>query len=180
MVYLLQHCQICARNKPSQTRGPLQPIVVNNLWERIQIDLIDMRADPDKEYHWILHIRDHFSKFSSAYPLRKKESTQVADRLMMWIGQFGPPKILHCDNGSEFKGALLTLVKQFGINLLHGRPRSPQTQGLIEQANAVLKQKLRVYKARTGRNAWVQGLPLCILSMNKQVLTLIDCLHYLL
>lgn len=164
---LLQHYQLCARNKPSQSRGPLQPIVVNNLWERVQIDLIDMRADPDGEYHWILHIRDHFSKYSSAYPLKSKESTEVANILMMWIGQFGPPRILQCDNG--FKGEVLVIIEYHGITLIRGCPRHPQTQGLIEQANTVLKQKIRMPKAKSGDNRWVQILPIVILAMNQQI-----------
>jgi len=169
VVELLQHCQLCARNKPSQSRGPLQPIIVNNLWEQVQIDLIDMRADPDGEYQWILHIRDHFSKFSCAYPLKSKESMEVAIALMVWIGQFGPPKILQCDNGNEFKGEVLRIVESYRITLIHGRPRHPQTQGLIEQANAVLKQKIRIAKAKTGVNRWRQFLPMVILAMNQQV-----------
>jgi len=84
VVELLQHRQLCVRNKPSQSRGPLQPIIVNNLWERVQIDLIDMRADPDGEYQCILHIRDHFSKFSCAYPLKSKESMEVAMDWSIW------------------------------------------------------------------------------------------------
>ena len=130
-----------------------------------------MRADPDREYQWILHIRDHFSKYSCAYPLKSKESSEVAITLMVWIGQFSPPKILQCDNGNEFKGEVLPLVKFYGITVVHGRPRHPQSQGLIEQANAVLKQKIRMAKAKTGINQWRQFLPMAILAMNQQVTT---------
>jgi len=69
----LQHYQLCVCNKPSQSRGLLHPIIVNNLWERVQIDLIYMRAGPDGECQWILHIRDHFSKYSCAYLLKSKK-----------------------------------------------------------------------------------------------------------
>ena len=130
---------------------------------------MDMRADPDGEYQWILHIRDHFSKYSCAYPLKAKESMEVAIALIVWIGQLGPPKILQCDNGNKFKGEVIRIVESYGITLIHGRPRHPQTRGLIEQANAVLKQMIRMAKAKTGVNRWRQFLPMAILAMNQRV-----------
>ena len=30
------------------------------------VDFIDMRENPDGKYYWILHTRDHFSKFIAA------------------------------------------------------------------------------------------------------------------
>jgi len=61
---------------------------------------------------------------------------KVAIALIVWIGQFGPPKILQCDNGNEFKGEVIRIVESYGITLIHGCPRHPQTQGLIEQAKS--------------------------------------------
>ena len=70
VTFVLKHCRTCAQTK-SQTsriaRAPLKPIKVHRVFERIQIDLIDMRTTPDGEYKWILHIVDHFSKFSSSF-----------------------------------------------------------------------------------------------------------------
>jgi len=66
---------------------------------------------------------------------------EVANGVMCWMSLFGPPRILQCDNGKEFKGALLILVKEYGIQIVHGHPRHPQSQSLVEQANGVLKLK---------------------------------------
>jgi len=52
---------------------------------------------------WILHIRDYFSKYSYAYPLKSKESMEGAIALIVWVGQFGPSKIVRCGNGNKFK-----------------------------------------------------------------------------
>jgi len=60
---LLKHCETRARNQPSNTRALLQPIVVTELWECIQIDLIDI----DPEFKWILHLQDHFNKFPTIF-----------------------------------------------------------------------------------------------------------------
>jgi len=102
LVELLRHCQLRGRNKLSQSQG---------------------------QYEWILHIRDYFSKYSYAYPLKSKESMEGAIAVM---ASFGLSKILRCGDGNEFKGEALCIVESYGITLIYGCPRHPQTQGLIE------------------------------------------------
>lgn len=115
--WLLDHCATCACQKIQTKTAPLKPIVVDKLFERVQVDLIDMRAEPDGKFQWICHLRDHFSKYSQAYPLENKESQSVATAVSHWIVHLGPPYIMHCDNGAEFKGALLFLLRQWGIKV---------------------------------------------------------------
>ena len=132
VVWLLKHCTICSQNRPSNTRPPLEPIKSHYTLERVQIDLVDMRATPHNGNHWILHLKDHFSKASFLYPLPNKTAASVAQCVGQWLGVVGIPKIIQCDNGTEFKGVLLILLKQYGIKILNGRLRHPQTQGLVE------------------------------------------------
>lgn len=67
--WLLEHCQVCMVNRRNTTRAPLQPIVVTEVLGRVQADLIDMRTKLDGNNVWILHLKDHFSKFSMLYSL---------------------------------------------------------------------------------------------------------------
>ena len=144
--WLIKHCLICLQKSANKSCPPLQPIQSNCILERVQIDLVDMSNDPDGQYHWILHLKDHFSKFTTLYPLMNKSSDGVATQIAHWIGMCGVPRILQCDNGSEFKGVLLILLQRYGIKVINGSPRHPQTQGLVEQANGVMKQKLGVWR----------------------------------
>jgi transposase InsO family protein len=91
-----------------------------------------------------MHARDHFSKFSWAYPLVNKTAAGVAERLMTIFTQFGPPKILQSDNNRAFVATVITELKHIWTDLLiiHGRPRHPQSQGCIERANGDLEIKL--------------------------------------
>ena len=130
-------------NRANRSRPALQPIISNAILERIQIDLIDFRHEPDGQYQWVLHIKDHFSKFSTLYAQKSKQAIEVRDHLAVWIGFFGVPKIIQSDNGREFKEVLETLLKEHGIKIINGQPRSPQTQGAVEQSNSVVKSKLR-------------------------------------
>jgi transposase InsO family protein len=78
------------------------------------------------------------------------------------------PKILQCDNGGEFKSVLLQLVKEKGALIINGRPRHPQSQGMVEQANGMVKGKLRAWKLETGKSTWASALPRIALQMNTQ------------
>ncbi|CAF1066503.1 unnamed protein product [Adineta ricciae] len=135
------------------------------------MDLIDMRTRPDmnsngKTYNWILQLKDHFSKYCWGRALQKKEAREVYDCVREIFFQFGPPHILQSDNGREFVNELInslevdfpgikeklnmtyslpyanTVLDSVGMHIVHGRPRHPQTQGLIERANAILTDAL--------------------------------------
>jgi hypothetical protein len=63
------------------------------------------------------------------------------------------------DNGKEFKGALLKVIRHMGTMIINGSPRHPQTQGLVEQANGVMEQKLNAWKVENNSELWHLGLP---------------------
>jgi hypothetical protein len=113
--FILKRCKNCALNRPAATKAPLVPIITERAWERVQIDLIDMRHEPSGQFKWILHIKDHFSKYTQLYPLKSKHAEPIADAFALFIAAFLPPKIMQADNGKEFKGALLILLRKYGI-----------------------------------------------------------------
>ena len=95
----LKTCSQCSLRKPLKNRPCGKPIISLGFLSRVQIDLIDMTSRPDQDFKWILHIRDHFSKFSWAYPLKSKRALEVADNLVNTFHLFGAAKILQSDNG---------------------------------------------------------------------------------
>ena len=86
-----------------------------------------------------------------------------------WLSAFGPPVIVQSDNGREFKGAFKELLLRYGIRIINGRPRTPRTQGLVEQANGTVKQKIIAWKRENGVAGWAMGLPAVALQMNWTV-----------
>ena len=173
--FILKRCKNCALNRPAAAKAPLVPIITGRAWERVQIDLIDMRHEPSGQYKWILHIKDHFSKYTQLYPLKSKHAQPIADAFAQFIAAFLPPKIMQADNGKEFKGALLILLRKYGIQIINGAPRSPQTQGLVEQANGVVETKLRAWKMDHGSTEWADGILEVTLAMNTQIHSTIGC-----
>jgi len=168
VVWVLKNCGICIQSRPSNSRAPLEATQSNYSLERVQIDLVDMRATPHKGNHWILHIKDHFSKYSFLYALPNKTAAGVANCIAQWLGIVGIPRILQCDNGAQLKGVLLILLKKYVIKIINGRPRHPQTQVLVEQANGVIKVKLRCWLTNHEGQGWSDVLPDIALGMNRQ------------
>ena len=127
---------------------------------RLQVNLVDMHYRPDGPYKYICHARDHFSKFSWSSALPSKEAKEVAGFLFELFTAFGPPTILQTDNGKEFTAQIIRKLTEFWptIQIINGRPRHPQSQGLIERANDVLQQKLSKWLEDRGTNNWANGL----------------------
>jgi len=81
---------------------------------------------------------------------------------------FGPPTLLHTDNGSEFTAQVICelMSNWSGTRIIRGRPRHPQSQGLIERGNSVLKSKLSKWMQRNRSTLWSQGLDYVIYAIN--------------
>ena len=168
VVALLPSCNVCVVNRPSNTRAPLEPIQALRVLERVQVDLIDYRHFPDGRFKWIMHIKDHVSKYTALFAQTSKEASECATSLGLFIKFLGEPEICQSDNGREFKGILLILLKRHGIRAVYGRPRTPRTQGLVEQGNSVVKDKLRKWMYQHGSDRWSIGLDDVMIAMNKQ------------
>lgn len=68
-----------------------------------------MRSEKFEDYQWIGHLMCHFTKFHFVWPLRNKTAAEVVTGLQQRVlAVFGLPKILQCDNGTEFKNALMS------------------------------------------------------------------------
>jgi hypothetical protein len=59
----------------------IKPIRSSNFFERIQIDLIDMRHNKCKigedEYNWIAHVMCHFTKYHFLWAQKQKSMDEV-------------------------------------------------------------------------------------------------------
>eukprot|EP00731_Ephydatia_muelleri_P011035 Em0005g1621a len=87
---------------------------------------------------------------------------------------FGVPRILHSDNGQEFVNMVIVdLLKCWNSNiqLVSGRPRHPQSRGLVERAHQTLHKKMAAEISASGMKTppWSDWLPRIVYAMNIQV-----------
>lgn len=149
----LANCENCQLNTPlpSTCKPPLIPIRTYKPHYRLQCDLIDMAPKKYREfmcknkwgYRYILTIKCCFSKFCWLFPLKYKTAVEVYHILRLLFIKEGAPKILQSDNGGEFIADIIKkLSKDFKVNLVHGRPHHPQSQGQVENLNKQVKRCL--------------------------------------
>lgn len=61
--------------------------------------------------------------------------------------------------------------------MIHGRPRHPQSQGLVEQANGTLERMISSMMAQEARKDWVNLLPKIQYNLNTQHHSCIGFFH---
>ncbi|KAK7602738.1 hypothetical protein V9T40_006712 [Parthenolecanium corni] len=114
---------------------------------RCQIDLIDMQADADGTYKFIL----------------------VAYELIDIFTTFGAPNILQSDNGREFANQVVEEVCSMWpeLKIVHGKPRHSQSQGSVECANQDIENMLSGWLHENKTERWSQGLRFVQLMKNR-------------
>ncbi|CAF2081135.1 unnamed protein product [Rotaria magnacalcarata] len=167
----LSTCMSCQVRRPLKLHVIPTAIISLGFMTRLQMDLIDMRTRPDGEFKWILHCRDHFTKYSWAYALPSKEARYVAESLLQLFFQFGSCKILQSDNGKKFTAQIIKdlKIKWPQLVILNGRPRHPQSQGLVERGNSTLCDILGKFMQDRDTSHWVSCLLPAIYSMNTSL-----------
>ena len=73
------------------------------------------------------------------------------------LAYVGLPKILQADNGTEFKNQVIrNLLERWDgdCKVIHGRPRHPQSQGLVEQSNGTMGKMIAAMMLQFKTNDW--------------------------
>ncbi|CAF5219309.1 unnamed protein product, partial [Rotaria magnacalcarata] len=85
--------------------------------------------------------------------------------------QFGSCKILQSDNGKKFTARIIKdlKIKWPELVILNGRPRHPQSQGLVERGNSTLCDILGKCMHDRDTSHWVSWLLPAIYSMNTSI-----------
>ena len=133
---------------------------------RHQIDLMDMGRKGSVKfnglsYRYVLSVMDVFSRFVWLRPINKKMSKNIADELRNIYLEHGPPRVIQCDQGGGFKGAVKELCRQLGIKIICSSPYHPQSQGKVERSHRALRSKMEYDIIQMGSKGvnWVQRLP---------------------
>ena len=80
--------------------------------------------------------------------------------------EFGFPRILHSDNGTEFKSRLIEhLSQQLGIKKTYNSPHHPQAKGKLESSHRFIKDFIRKFSI-DGTLEWDQLLPYATAAFN--------------
>ncbi|KAM9984519.1 hypothetical protein ACTFIZ_007519 [Dictyostelium cf. discoideum] len=128
-------CDYCQRINIKGSKKEHKPIQDNSPYDRICYDLTSMNLEHRETI-------DSFTKIAKGRCLTTKRAVPIYN-FLAYKGL--PIKKWHCDNGREFKNKVLDeFIKLFPESKsVHGAPRTPTSQGVIERLNQTIKNTIR-------------------------------------
>ena len=159
-------CTTCAKNKLiPHPRKPLQPIAVKLLpFHMVGIDIIGPLKVTHRGNRYILSVIDFCTKYGEALALPNQETETVICAVEEVFSLHGMPSISLTDQGSNVESHLFVIMcRLFGIEKRRTTPYHPQTDGLCERFNQILKLLLRMC-VNKDQDDWDDQLPSVLLS----------------
>ena len=138
---LCSSCIICLKRKSLKSlKHNKSSIDAEKSFEKICIDITGpLPEHQGKKY--LLGVVDCFSKFVTLVPLKSLHSEEITSALFeKWISLFGPPKILHSDQGPNLNSRTVKeLCDHFNITKTRTAPYHPQSNGICERLFRTVK-----------------------------------------
>jgi hypothetical protein len=160
-------CQIF--NVERQGFHPAKSIVAREPWDHIQVDLIGPLPTADSGAIYILNIVDVCTGYSVLRSIENKEMETVARVLWKVFADYGTPKIMQSDNGTEFVNKIVsTLCQLYGIEHRLITAYNAHADGLVERKNKDVEQVLRKY-LEGAFGAWDDWLPMVQIAVNDAI-----------
>ena len=111
-----------------------------------------------QQQKWAINFIHHYTKFVHVLPLHSKSGKDVLDAFTQYCLSYGFQKKISTDNGKEFDNRdMQQFCQENGIQIAHGSPCTPTTQGLVERANRTWKENARAVimsKVQTKIDKW--------------------------
>ena len=130
-------CESCLKYKRNKAKPVVGLPMARTFNETVAMDL--------KEYDhskgiWLLHLIDHFTRYSQSCVIRTKKKEEIIKRIFeIWIRYFGPSKKFLSDNGGEFcNDEFISMCENLNIRICTTAAESPWSNGLVERHNAIL------------------------------------------
>ena len=169
VIYFVERCLTCQRNERfTPLEHTAKVLQINYLFQRTGMDIVGGLPLTKYGYHMILVMAEYMSKLVKIYPIKTKSAIEVAEKLWLYISQFGPMSILISDCGTEFCNKVIkALADVTGIDRRITSPYNPRTDGLVERANQTITKILRKC-AEADHDNWINWIPFVEYSYNTR------------
>ena len=167
---LVAECSSC--QKYSIVRhgyNPLTTITARMPMDHLQIDLVSGFRISNDGNKYLCTVIDICTRFAFLRALKDKSARSVADVLIEIIRDFGIPKIIQSDNGTEFANEVMTeMCSLLKIDKRFSAPYHPACNGAVERLNQTVVSILRKMMFGETRR-WALFLPIVQLAHNNKV-----------
>ena len=182
-----RECIQCQQSKQSMPqRAPLANMPIGRPWQMLTVDILEVPLSVNNN-RYLLVVQDYFTKWVEAVPIPDQMVTRITCELVKIFSRYGPPQILHSDQGRNFvtcelvkifsrygppqilhsdqgrnfeSSILFQTLPAFGIEKLRTTAYHPQGDGMVERFNRTLLQLLRSYVE--SQSDWERYLPLIL------------------
>ena len=150
-----------------------KPILSTSPNERWGIDCISMTSyansngGVDRGMKFILTVVDYFSRKVWLRPLKTQTAVNIRNALINIVAETKTyPKIIAADNGSEFSKETSVWMEENNITYIRNLSYSPESGGLVEGKNKIVRKILREIMIRQNSRNWTNYLQICAKLMN--------------
>jgi hypothetical protein len=167
---VIARCTTCQRNdRAPALYHPAISMEVDHIFDSIVVDLSFGFPKTKEGYYGVLVIMERLTRFPFVYPIKSKESIEIAEKLLDYISLAGPSKSLQSDCGTEFLNKIIdALLKSTGIDRKTSSSYNPRVQGLCENFNSVLAEALRECGEKDKDN-WHKFIPFVLMAYRSRV-----------
>ena len=171
LAQVVRNCTACLRFDTTQAGyHPLKTILADYPWDHIEVDTIGPIPMSITGHCYILTIIDVMTGYTVLRAMKTKTMEEVATILWGVCCEYGPPKIIQSDNGTEFVNSLIKqLVTLYGIDHRLITAYHPSANGLVERQNKEVSSMLKKYM-EGAFGMWEAWLPTIQLSLNIRFL----------
>jgi len=165
----VRSCPVCAQTKLNSQHGkaPLQPIEVNEPFVFWAMDYMGPLPETARGNKHLLVVMDHFTKWCEVFPTQNQRASTIADILVNRVfSRFGPPTIIHSDQGRNFESNLMQEVcSLMGIHKSRTTAYHPQCDGQVERQNRTLQEMLAAFVSEH-KDDWDSWVSLAVYAYN--------------
>lgn len=165
----VRSCEICARTKLNyqSNRAPLQSIEVNEPFVFWAMDYMGPLPETVRGNKHLLVVMDHFTKWCEVFPTKDQRAHTVAEILVNRVfSRFGPPTIIHSDQGRNFESNLMhEICSLMGIHKSRTTAYHPQCDGQVERQNRTLQEMLAAFVS-AHKDDWDEWVSLVVYAYN--------------
>ncbi|XP_068249716.1 uncharacterized protein [Palaemon carinicauda] len=164
-------CHVCQiSGKPNQVipKAPLQPILVpDEPFSKIIIDNVGPLPKTKKGNQYLLTLICPTTRYPIAIPLRNISAKNIANSLLKVFTNFGIPKEIQSDRGSNFTSDLFAQVlKELNIKQTLSAAYHPESQGALERWHQTFKSMLRKFCVES-QLEWDEGIDFLLFAIRE-------------
>ena len=132
----------------------------------IAIDLVDLQKIETRGFKYLLNGIDMSSRYIYSQALKNKTDTEVLKAFKKVYNQ-SKIRAVRSDNGSEFiNKKFVDFLKENDIKQILSEPSKPQSNGMIERANATIKELIQKSLELDENFDWIKHLQKLINNIN--------------